>query len=220
MTNSVIASPRLGAWQSMTLRRGWAARLWIATAQARLAMTACFAFTLSSYVAYAEDRPLTQPTRDVDVIYRIAGPDGPLEQRLRWGVTLGKLRVDPPSPGLYMIIDQQTHIMQAVREADRSVVQVDGGDKALPGAAPGGRFTKGEVAQIQGLPCTLWQTNDLSGRKVSICMTSDGVMLRAEADGLVLAEATAVKFAPLGEAVFRVPSNYRKIMPAPVSRKP
>ena len=181
---------------------------------------ALFALALLAAPAHAEDRPLTQPTRDVDVIYRIAGPDAPLEQRLRWGISQGKLRVDPPSPGLYMVIDTQTHVMQAVREGDRSVVQIEGGDQALPGAAPAGRFTRGADAMVLGLSCTQWQTNDLSGRKVTICMTPDGVMLRAEAEGVVLAEATAVHFAALPEAVFRVPADYRKIMPKPVSRKP
>lgn len=170
--------------------------------------------------AHAQDHPLTQPTRDVDVIYRVAGPRTPLEQRLRWGISLGKLRVDPPSPGLYMVIDTRTHVIQTVREADHSVVQIDGGDQALPGAAPPGRFSRGADAEILGLACTQWQTTDLSGRIVTICLTADGVMLRAESGGLVLVEATRVRFAPLGEAVFRVPTDYRKIIPSPVSRKP
>ncbi len=175
---------------------------------------------LLACTAHAEDRPLTQPTRDVDIIYRVAGPDAPLEQRLRWGISQGKLRVDPPSPGLYMVIDTQTHVMQAVREGDHSVVQIDGGAQGLPGAAPAGRFTRGDAAVVVGLGCTQWQTTDISGHKVTICMTADGVMLRAEADGVVLAEATTVLFATLPEAVFRVPSDYKKIIPNPVSRKP
>jgi hypothetical protein len=44
------------------------------------------------------------------------------------------------------------------------------------------------------------------------------VLLRVEADGLVLAEAVSVRFGRQPEAVFRVPADYRKITPPPESR--
>jgi hypothetical protein len=168
----------------------------------------------------APDRPLTTPTRDVDVIYSMVGPTGKLEQRLRWGIAQGKLRVDPPSPGLYVIIDTAHHSVQAVREGDRSVVQFDAGPNAVPGVAPDGAFVRQSEAQVAGLGCTQWATHDTGGRAVLACLTADGVLLRVEEGGHVVLQATEVRFAPLPEAVFRVPADYRKIIPPPVSQKP
>lgn len=167
----------------------------------------------------AQDHPLTQPTRDVDVVYMMAGPSSPLAQRMRWGITAGKLRVDPPTPGMYVIIDTARHIMQAVREGDRSVVTMNAGPAALPGTAPSGNFQRSGHITVAGLGCTQWKTRDTAGRQVLACLTPDGVLLRAEADGLMLVEALSVDFAPLPEAVFRVPADYRKITPPSVSQK-
>ena len=166
----------------------------------------------------AQDRPLTMPTRDVDVIYLMAGPDAPMQQRMRWGITEGKLRVDPPSPGLYVIIDTTSHTVQAVRESNRSVVQLDG-TGPIPGVTQGGSFTRKGDAEVAGLACTQWETKDTSGRTVQACLTADGVLLRVEADGLVMLQAMQVNFTPQAEAVFQVPADYRKITPPPVSQK-
>lgn len=169
--------------------------------------------------AMAQDHPLTQPTRDVDVVYMMAGPHGPLAQRMRWGVSAGKLRVDPPTPGMYVIIDTASHSMQAVREGDRSVVTMRSGPNALPGITPAGAFVRNGDGTVAGLDCTQWKTQDTTGRPVLACLTADGVLLRAEADGLVLLEALKVNFAPLPAAVFQVPADYRKITPPTVSQR-
>lgn len=166
--------------------------------------------------ALAEDRPLVSPSRDVDVVYVMAGPEAPLAQRLRWGVALGKLRVDPPSPGMFVIIDTASHVMQTVREGDRSVLEMPAGG-VLPGAAPDAGFTRAGEAAFAGLSCTQWRTRDAAGREVLVCLTADGVLLRAEADGLVLLQAARVSFAPQPEQVFRVPPDYRKIISPPAS---
>lgn len=165
---------------------------------------------LAPLAASAQDRPLTSPNRDVDVVYLMAGPNSPLAQRLRWGVSLGKLRVDPPTPGLFVIIDTASHTVQAVREGDRSVVQMAGAG-GVPGVSAEGQFVRKGEAVVAGLGCTQWQTRDTGGRQVLACLTADGVLLRVEADGLVLLDAIRVEFAAQPEAVFRVPEDYRKI---------
>lgn len=179
------------------------------------------AMTIQVSAVQAADAPLITPTRDVDVIYRMAGPASEIEQRLRWGVSQGKLRVDPPTPGLFVIIDTVTHAVEAVRESDHIVLQLAPGTAVTPPGLPaaGAALRKGE-AQVAGLACTEWQMTDTSGRPILVCITPDGVMLRAEADGLVLAEAVEVRFAPLPEAVFRVPGDYKRIIPPPLSQKP
>jgi hypothetical protein len=185
----------------------------------RLAGAALLALLALGHPASAEETPRIMPTRDVDVIYRIAGPNGLLEQRLRWGVSLGKLRVDPPTPGLFVVIDIASHVVQAVREGDHSVVITDSGNQAMPGVAPSGTFARKGRDKVAGLDCVLWDTKDTTGRIITACLTADGVLLRAEADGLVLVEATDVRFVPQSEAVFRIPADYKKIMPDPVSRQ-
>lgn len=185
-----------------------------------VAAAALVAAVFAAAPASAQNRPPITPTRDVDVTYRIAGPDAPLEQRMRWGVTLGKLRVDPPSPGMFVIIDTVTHAMQAVREGDRSVLLMHGGAESLPGVAKGGAFIQRGEARVAGLACTDWETKDTGGRTVLACLTADGVLLRAQANGLVLLQATSVRFEPQAEAVFRVPADYRTItMPPPPSHR-
>ncbi len=175
-------------------------------------------FLLIAVPALAQERPLLVPTRDVDVIYRIAGPEGPLDQRLRWGVGEGKLRVDPPSPGLFMVIDTRTHRMETVRELDHTILQVDTAATALPGLPTTNIFIRRGEAEVSGLTCTQWATNDNGGRATLACITTDGVLLRAAADGRVLAIATAVHYDPQPEAVFRVPADYRRIIAPTVKR--
>jgi hypothetical protein len=175
------------------------------------------ALLLMAAPALAQDRPLTMPTRDVDVIYRVGGG---MEQRMRWGVTLGKLRVDPPSPGLYMVLDTRTRVMETVREGERTVLQIDGMAPPVPGTAPSQRFVRHGTAEVAGLPCVLWDTMDTQGRPTTACLTADGVLLRAESGGGVLLEATQVRFAPLPGVVFQVPAEYRRIMAPALSRKP
>ncbi len=168
--------------------------------------------------ASAQERPRLTPSRDVDVIYRIPGPGGPLEQRLRWGVAAGKLRVDPPSPGLFMVLDTASHRMDTVREADHTVLEVETSATVLPGGGGGGVFIRRGTAEVAGLACTQWATLDNGGKPALVCLTDDGVLLRAAGDGRVLALATAVRYAPLDAAVFRIPQDYRRISPPPVKR--
>jgi hypothetical protein len=179
-----------------------------------LALLAC----LLAGPALAQDRPLLTPSRDVDVIYSIAGPEGPLEQRLRWGTAAGKLRVDPPTPGLFMVLDTHSHRMETVREQDHTVLQVDAAATSLPGMPAAVEFIRRGTAHIAGLDCTQWATIDNSGRPTLVCITEDGVLLRAAADGRVLAIATEVRYAAQADAVFRVPEDYRRIVAPPVKR--
>jgi hypothetical protein len=165
--------------------------------------------------ARADERPSTTPTRDVDIVYRIGGG---LEQRMRWGVALGKLRVDPPSPGLYMVIDTASRSIAMVREGERSVLRIAGAAK-LPGPATATRFTRKGSGQIAGLTCTNWDTTDAQGSPTTTCLTHDGVLLRAANPDGVLLEASSVSYIPQGEAVFRLPQDYKVIEAPALSRQ-
>ncbi len=163
--------------------------------------------------AAAQDKPATIPTRDVDVTYRMVQPVAggpPLMQRMRWSVAAGKLRVDPPSPSLYMIVDYKAHRMEVVRPADHAVLDLDAAGPGLP-ASPAGRFTRLGGDTVAGQGCTNWETTDSAGKTVSVCITAEGVMLRASQGANVLLEATTVSFASQDPAAFQPPDGFRHI---------
>lgn len=166
---------------------------------------------LASGVLAAEHPPIT-PQRDVDVTYAMAGPQGTssLTQRMRWSVATGRLRVDPPTDGLYMIVDYRTKRMAVVKPADHAVLDVSTAGPGLPGAAAGDYDRRG-VAQVAGLPCTEWQTTDAGGQGALLCLTADGVMLRASQGSRVLLEATQVSYGPQDPAAFVPPEGYRHV---------
>ncbi len=167
--------------------------------------------------ALAAEHPPITPQRDVDVTYTTAAPQagGPaLTQRMRWSVSSFRLRVDPPTPGLYMIVDYRTKQMAVVKPADRAVLDVSTASPGLPGAAAGDYSRRG-VAQVAGLACTEWQTLDAGGHDTLLCLTDDGVMLRASQGGHVLLEATGVSYGPQDPAAFVPPDGYRHIAGPP-----
>jgi len=163
----------------------------------------------ASVPAWAQEAPVTTPTRDVDVMYRSTAGSQVLEQRSRYRAADGKLRLDTPSPGLYMIVDQRARTMAMVSDPDRGVVDVKFRGNVGPGGFTGGQgFTRQGADRVAGLPCTEWQTTDRQGQAVSACFTADGVLLRARRGATVLVEATRVTYGPLDPAAFTVPPSY------------
>ena len=173
---------------------------------------AVLALALAPAVSAAERPPIT-PQRDVDVTYVTgAAQDGvsPLVQRMRWSVASGRLRVDPPTAGLYMIVDYRAKRMAVVKPADRAVLDVSTAGPGLPGSAAGDYSRRG-AGQAAGLPCTDWLTTDAAGQETLLCLTADGVMLRASQGGRVLLEARSVSYAPQDPAAFLPPDGYRHV---------
>jgi hypothetical protein len=183
--------------------------------------------------ARSEERPAISPTRDVDVTYLMVQsdtPDGPrlLRQRLRYAVTAHKLRIDPPTPDLYMIVDLVPHRLETIRDAERMVMEMDapgaaagppnGGAGQAAGASGRAAFRRHGVAQVSGLACTEWETTDAAGEAALVCLTGDGVMLRASGGGRVLLEAAKVVYGPIDPSVFSIPPGYTRFTPPPLSR--
>ncbi len=169
--------------------------------------------------ALAQDKPAITPQRDVDVTYAIASPvagSAPLSQRMRWSVGSGRLRVDPPAQDMYMVVDYRARRMMVVRPSDRAVLDLDAAGPGLPGAPSDGQFARQAAESIAGLACTDWQTLDAAGVTAVICLTADGVMLRASREGQILLQATSVSYAPQDAAAFDTPAGYRHITPPPV----
>jgi hypothetical protein len=171
-------------------------------------------FLLTAAGARAADQPATTPARDVDITYRIAGPNGPApsEQRVRWDVAAGRQRIDPPAPGLHIIIDTRTHHLASVRDAEQLVLEIDQG-AITPAAGAPASYTRRGAATVAGLACTVWQTGEAAGTP-ELCFTDDGVLLRIVTGGQVVAEAVRVTYAPSNPADFEVPPGYRRIVRA------
>jgi hypothetical protein len=184
---------------------------------------------LAAAPARSQDRPQTLPSRDVDITYRLgqinpATAPGIIEQRMRWDVTGGRLRVDPPTPGLYVILDTRNHHMTTGREADHAVLELDGmggANAPVPGSPPvdnGIPFIREGESRIASLTCTEWETKDLAGAPALVCITDDGVLLRAVTAGRTVLEATKVTYGPIDPSVFQVPANYVRLHPPPPAR--
>ena len=174
---------------------------------------------LAPAAAAAQERPTLAPSRDIDIVYMMVQTDAPggprvVEERLRWAAAAGKLRIDPPIPGLWMVMDTSTRRLATVRDSERSVLEIDS-PQAMPWPAPGAAaaFQRHGADTVAGLPCTEWQTADVTGAPTLACITDDGVLLRASAAGRVLVEALHLRYATPDPAVFRIPEDYRKITP-------
>jgi hypothetical protein len=167
----------------------------------------------------ADQRPLMVPTRDVDVTYAMValgsgGKPVELSQRLRWDVAAGRLRVDPPVRGVYMLMDYHTHRLLAVRDAQRSVLEMPADlTSVAPGLARGTSFVRRGEDTVAGIKCTEWDTQDSSGQATTVCLTDDGVLLRAKTSARVLVEATHVTYAPIDPSLFQVPDGYQHVTP-------
>lgn len=162
--------------------------------------------------AHAE-QPLLRPNRDVDVTYQAAAQNGAnVEQRVRWLAASQTMRIDPPSPGLHVIIDYVARRMSVVRDATKSVVEMAAPDSMAD--VIGGKLTtsyqrRGQ-ATVAGRSCTEWQTQDREARAALVCITDDGVLLRAGTPQQVRVNAVSVQYTPQDPAAFRVPADYAR----------
>lgn len=167
--------------------------------------------------AQASERPRLVPDQDVAITYRTARSGTVLEQHVHWSAAEQRMRIDAPSPGLYVLIDYPTHRMEIVRTPNRTVV-----DMAAPRGAPW--TTAGSVSEeyardgtdrVAGMPCTEWRAPGSQGEAgpTTICVTEDGVLLRVRQGPVVLAEAQAVQYAPQDASLFRIPDGFTHLAP-------
>ncbi len=160
--------------------------------------------------AAEQDRPPVMPTRDVDVTYRAGQGDQAVDQRSRWSAAARKLRLDTPTPGVYVIADYAAHTLAMVSEPARGVLDLEMPAGGLPGQAlPGSTgFLRRGASQVAGLPCTEWETSDRQGQPTLACYTEDGVLLEARHGTQILVQATRVMYGALDTAMFAIPPSY------------
>jgi len=166
--------------------------------------------------AHAADQPATTPARDVDITYRVAGPPGAAsaEQRVRWDIGRGLERIDPPTPGLHIIVDAGHHRIASVRDAEKLAMEIDQSGVRPAGGDAAAHYTRRGSDTVAGLACGVWQA-DGSGAAPLLCFTDDGVLLRVAAAGQTVAEAVRVRYAPSQAADFDIPDGYRRVVREP-----
>ena len=159
----------------------------------------------------AQERPETTPTRDVDVVYRAMAGGGPVEQRSRFAPGAGKIRIDTPSPGLYVIVNRQAHTMDMVSGGDRSVLEMPYDPaRAVGGVAADRAWSRLGSDVVAQTPCTEWSSKEEGDRVTTICVTQDGVLLRVRAGANVMVQAVRVAYGPIEPSVFAIPPDYRR----------
>jgi hypothetical protein len=171
--------------------------------------------------ASAAPPPLLHPTRDVAVTYQIkAGPPGQPEQgrivHLIWGDAGQRLRVQVSGQGMTALVNFPAHRMDLLIGGPPGiVVQMPMRDNVIPGfALPADVSTTPlGTARVAGIGCTRYA---FAGREGTgrACITSDGVVLRAQGagtQGSAHLVAISVAYGPQPASVFEVPPGYQRM---------
>lgn len=166
--------------------------------------------------ALAQQRPTATPTRDVSVTYHASAPGGAGgEMRMSWLPARNMMRIDMGGGIGWMLMDMQAGTAIMVIDAQRMVMSIPAGQIPPGGMAPSptARFTREGSARIANLECVNWRVED-GGETARICLTNEGVMLRAESlsaqtEARGAMEATAVSFGAQDPARFQQPAGYQ-----------
>jgi hypothetical protein len=189
------------------------------------------AFLALSMPAAAAERPRLQPTRDVQVVYRVRGEAAhqknvPAVSALDVSFSArdgGRLRVQPAGQHVWLLMDRGSRQLTLVMADTHSFLELPY-DISLPlrlDETGDATFTLTGHAVVAGLRCTEY---DVQSRQVhgTACLTADGVLLRAAGASSGLhgggeLEATEVHFAPLPARLFAPPADFA---PLPIPRLP
>nr|WP_321986494.1 hypothetical protein [uncultured Lichenicoccus sp.] len=197
------------------------------------ALLAALALIVGSATGAADAaNPFVTPQRDVDVTYLIAGPRASpartapsalqppsvMSQRMRWSASLWSQRLEPAG-NAYMITDYRARRILVVdpRRAIATLLPLPatqpGGGVQAPGARATGRYDRLGEDAVAGISCTEWRTADDAGADSVICLTPDGVLLRARHGAQVLLVASRVSYAAQDPALFAAPAGTRVEQP-------
>jgi hypothetical protein len=170
--------------------------------------------------ARADIAPMIHPSRDVAVEYRSSrAPQGPAAEAgrlvtMRFSSRSGRIRIDGASGRGYAILDPGAGKMTMVMEERHMYVErpADPGMLAMF-KATNESFRKTGSDTIAGVACTTYDAtfNEHNGQ---VCLTNDGVMLRArsaDADRERELEAVTVNYGEQPAGLFEVPAGYQKL---------
>jgi hypothetical protein len=171
------------------------------------------AASLIAAPAVAGDAPLLRPARDVVVQYGTGGAT------LAAGTTVtmhftrqGRLiRIDPATGTAYTVYDTDANHMMIVRTDARTFEDRTSDPSQIPlYFTPDATFVKTGTDTIAGQRCTTYDAT-LHARKGQICLTDDGVILRArtgQADTFREMVAVTVSYTEQPLALFAPPPGF------------
>lgn len=172
--------------------------------------------------AAAQDRPPDVPTRDVTATYRIEGGapnSGPQTIRMSYKADGDRMRVDEDHVD-YTIMDGTTKRSYMVMSQNRTYMEQPFDPQAERGFIPPGlKFSREGTDTVAGLPCTIWKAQ-MQNNSSTACITSDGVMLRAEQGGgpggaTQRIVAVSVDYSPQPDSLFVPPAGFKRVQPPP-----
>jgi hypothetical protein len=179
------------------------------------------AATLAAAVpARAQDQPLTRPSRDVAVEYRSNGmAQGPAAVpgsivTMRFASNVGRIRIEGSMGHGYAILDTNAGRMTIVM-TERRIYMESPADPGMVAIfqAKNGAFRKIGTDTVADVSCTVYEAtvNEHSGQ---LCLTGDGVLLRArgdDGDRNRQLEAVKVTYGEQPPSLFEPPSDYQKM---------
>ncbi len=174
--------------------------------------------TGASGLAWAQDRPLVSPTRDVTITYKVLGREGVPQMQMSHGAASGLMRIDMTEMGGFAIIDRKRKLSTMVMERMRIFMEVSAADdpKGQSAIGPAGMpednatFTRKGTETVAGESCVVWDVASPLGEGMA-CVTADGAMLRYRTKGGDGLEAVKVSYAALPADRFTVPAGFQKM---------
>jgi hypothetical protein len=190
------------------------------TGRSALLGGAFFIATLGA--AAAQERPANIfPAHDVAITYTVID-----DQRntssvidMHWHQGGQQARIDLPG-NTYAIVDRGADRAMLVMPRQHVVMAIPLSATPVAEFLPdqNAQFTRGGSDTVAGHRCDLWTLRNAQGT-ASVCLTADGVVLRAqgkakdgESGGVM---ATAVNYAPQPEALFIAPPDLPKVELSP-----
>jgi hypothetical protein len=165
-------------------------------------------------------RPLVLPIHDVVVEYQsrgmVPGPSGTLTTTVmvRFAGNGDRLRVDGPYGGFYALIDVDNARMIMVMPDKRIYVDQPADPNLIALLqADDPSFQKTGAERIAGFECTDY-TADINGHSGSLCLTDDGILLRAEIDNpdrRPELQAISVTYALQPSELFEIPDGFHRV---------
>jgi hypothetical protein len=181
---------------------------------------------LSGQAADANDAPLLFPARSVAVLYRLTGTSqmqGAQKLRVTYG-SENRVRMDfyrdveAMEPFGSLIYDPPADRVTTLLPERRGYVQRDIGNLPSPGAFLNAKMSFAGLgkATVAGMPCTDWRVTNGSTSGGSVCVTDDGVVLRATREQPAKGEIQAlqVTYGPTPADLFVPPAGF-KFIPSP-----
>ncbi len=154
------------------------------------------------------------PLMDVAITYRATladRADAPLgETRIAYHAASATWRIEPPQPGVHVLVDRRAGRATMVMERRRATLDMAADEtlmQEVEAAFTQNAAERGAQQRILNIPCTIWRLRDAG----SVCLSARGVMLRRDFPGGGFLEATQVTIAAQDSDAFRPPQGFRMI---------